>query len=598
MRKARHRRPAQRFARGSTTLRARRSGRRLMRLVAALLIVPLLAGCLSTTDSPDDALETRSALAPGSGIDWNTLSPDVYGILPAVREYVPATLDGILLHAQVHLPDGDGPWPAILQLSPYNDHGPTTAVGSYPGQGLVERYVPKGYAVVIADVRGTGDSEGCMEMMGPKERQDAYDMVEWVAAQDWSDGKVGMQGVSYVGTTPHEALVMAPPHLDAVVTVAGVTNQWRNVYQNGVPYLLRFYPITYEVTQGAPPPTDFERGAPWALNTAQGTCEQEEAVEAMAPGTYESGVYSEYWDARNMTRFAAQAQAPILYSQGFSDRAVNPMEAVGWFNELPVVKKGFFHQEGHRYPPRDDYFDTELAWFDHWLKGVENGVETSPTVEVQLNNGAIRTGTTWPPVDVAQRVFYLGPEALTEDAPAAGEQTYLADNGRGATRFSLSAARDTVGEAAASVGYPTELVYESEPLAESLHLAGSARMHLIAAVGGDNSYFLFDLVEVGADGTRTWLAEGWFNAHLHEGFDHAAPLTPGQTYEFDFAFEPIEYVVKAGSRIAVELKGSDPAVHPFDEVVTLNTVHYGPEGSHIALPFLENPAVFPTPGGI
>ncbi len=551
------------------------------------IVVPLLAvafaGCVA--DDPDLDVGPE-AVGPGQGIDYSLLSVDAHDVLAEVVAYIPASTDGIMLHARVHLPSGEGPWPTILQLSPYNTHslGPTGE--STAGQGLVDTYTPKGYAVVIADVRGTGNSEGCMEMMGPLERQDAHDIVEWVAAQDWSDGKVGMQGVSYVGTTPHEALVMAPEHLVTVVTVAGVTNQWRNTFMNGVPYLGRFYPITYQVMEGAPPPTDFERGAAWAINAGEGGCGQEGMIGAMRPDVYRLGVYDEYWHDRNQTVFKDDAKASILYSQGFVDRAVNPSEAVHWFNELPVPKKGFFHQAGHQYPPREDYFDTELAWFDYWLKGIENGVMDSPTVEVQLNDDRIRTGEAWPPApdEVEMMRLYLGPQSLSPEPPADGSEHYMA--GIGAQAIGL-----------ASDAEPTSLVFTTPPLDAPVHLAGESWMHLIGTVDAPHTYWLFDLYDVGPGG-ETWIAEGWFNAHLKDGFDESNPLTPGEQYAFDFRFEAREYIFQEGRQIELRLFGHDPSVLPIGEPVTTNTVFYGAEGSYVELPVLVDPTVWDRPEGI
>lgn len=577
-----------------------------MRLwLMAPLLIASLAGCVG--DDTADEPVPPAPKQPGQGIDWEMLSTDQYDVLPSVREYVAASSDGILLHVQIHLPDGEGPWPTIFQHSPYNTHASPVerAADGFvfdlgePGQGLVDRYVPKGYAVVIGDVRGTGDSEGCMEMMGPLERQDTYDLVQWIAQQDWSNGRVGMQGVSYVGTTPHEALVMAPPNLDTVVTVAGVTNQWRNTFQNGVPYQGRFYPITYEVLEGAPPPADVDRGPAWALNAAAAACGQEGALAAMRPDVYAKGVYDAYWHDRNQTALVAQANAgnaSILYSQGFVDRAVNPMEAVDWFNDLTVPKKGFFHQGGHQYPPREDYFDTELAWFDYWLKDIQNGVMDTPTVEVQLNTDDIRVGTTWPPVAAETETLrlWLAPEALAADAPADGGQSYVAAQALNPVAgFDFVGAADTVASAAA--GMPTSLTFTSDPLDADVIMSGSAWMHLVGSVDAENTYWLFDLYDENPEGARTWLAEGWFNAHLHAGFDTSTPLVPGEATMFDFAFEPREYVLQEEHRIVLVLNGHDSGVLPFDQPITENTVHYGAEGSYLDVPVLPDAKRWPRP---
>lgn len=564
-----------------------------------LLLVPMLGGCLSFTDTPDSAPEEQGEAllsTTGSGLNESALSQDRYGIMARQVAYAEASIGGVRLYAEIFLPDGDGPWPTILENSPYNvlrANGNTADLGVDDGTtGLVERYVPKGYAVVLAHVRGTGNSEGCMDMMGPLEQQDAHDLVEWIAAQEWSDGKVGMHGVSYVGTTPHMAAIHAPEHLETIVTIAGVTNQWRNVYMNGVPYMGRHYPITYEALVGIPPPTHLTDAPDWALATASGACVQDEALLAMAPGTYEKGLYSPYWEERNLTMDAHNVKASMLYSQGFVDRAVNPSEAIYWFNEVPTEKKGFFHQGGHTYPPRDDYFTFELAWFDHFLKGKDTGVLKSPPVEVQSNRDTIRVAEVWPPEDPAIERFYLGPGTLDHEAPAEGSETYRADLWR-----SLADPGDTF---IVHTDAPDRLEYVSPPLEEELFMAGAARFHLQASVDAEHTYFLSDLYLV-RDGQWQWLAEGWMNAHLREGFDRSAPLTPGETHTFTFVFEPREWVFEEGDRIGLRIEGHDSRVGPIDVVdalMTENTVYYGEEGSWIELPVVDNPQEHDRPDGV
>lgn len=570
-------------------------------VLVLLFVSSLAAGCFDggPTD-PAGTSDSPAAPAPGVGIDESKLTEPLYDILPQFVEYVPAKLDGARLHVEVYLPDGDGPWPTILESSPYNFLRGNGELEGYTdgtlvddrvaNTGLVERYVRLGYAVVHAHVRGTGNSEGCMNMMGAKEQSDQATLVEWVAAQPWSDGKVAMHGVSYVGTTPHEALIMAPDPLVTVVTIAGVTNQWRNTFQNGVPYLGRYYPLTYEVLVGAPPPTDLERGPAWAANAASAACEQEEAVHAMSPGVYEKGVYDAYWDERNFTKFTHRANASILYSQGFADRAVNPMEAVFWLNDLPVEKKAFFHQVGHQYPPREDYFVTEHAWFDYWLKGIDNGVMKTPAVEVQLNTGDIRLDDAWPPRGTQTLRLNLTVGGLVDGAVADAAQTYTADMGRNAA--GSTAADDALDQVVLSAtGNPNELTFQTAPLDGPVHMTGVPMAHLIASVDAPNTYFLLDLYDVDPDGAWTRLTEGWMNAHLWKTFNESNPLTPGQPYPFDFRFEPREYVFDDGHRIGLRIHGNDGRVFPVDRMVTQNTIAYGADGSWIELPVLTSPTV-------
>jgi X-Pro dipeptidyl-peptidase len=580
-------------------------------LLAALALAGVLAGCIAGEDL--DAADAEAANATGAdpppvgaeGIDEDLLTEDRYDVLPQEEGYVDASTpdaegDDVELYVEVYKPDGEGPWPVILESSPYNLYRANGELSELTGHGLVETYVPKGYVVVLAHVRGTGNSEGCMDMMGPREQADQADLVGWAAEQGFSNGKVAMHGFSYVGTTPHEAAIQDPEGLEAIVTGAGVTNQWRNVYQNGVPYEGRHYPITYQAGQATPPPTDVERGPAWAENTAKNACGQRDALQAMSPGTYEKGVYTEYWDQRNLTKGADDVTAPMLYTQGFTDRAVNPMESIGWFNEVDAPKKGLFHQLGHTYPPRDDYATIEHAWFDRWLKGIENGVTETAPVEVQTNTGEVRTGETWPPEDATPRNFTLGETTLTTEPAEAGEVTYLADMARNPTDDVSrlpegTAAEDAYHDPAKPAGLPSTWTWTSEPFDERVHAAGPIELSLTASVDAENTYFLFDVYDVRPNGEATWLAEGWFNAHLREGFDTSAPLTPGEAYEFPITFEPREWVFEEGHRLVLEVSGHDGRVFPIDEPATVNTVHTG-AASQLTVPVLEDPTLREGPG--
>lgn len=555
-----------------------------MRLGAlALVTLMVTAGCLGASVDPADTALTP--LEPGAGLKLDALSKKEFGALPRSVEYVTVSIDGVDLHTEVFLPDGPGPWPTILIMSPYNNLDRTLDPLGELEVSFRESYVSRGYAVVATDVRGTGNSEGCMDMMGAKEQQDGFDVVEWIAEQEWSDGNVGMFGASYVGTTPSAAAIMAPPHLKTIVPIAGVTNQWRNTYQNGVPYNGRFYPVLYEVLVGAPPPRDVERGPDWLVNTAAGACDQEEAIAHTSPGTYEMGVYDDYWAERNYTMRAKNVQASVFYVQGFTDRAVNPMEAIYWFNEIDAPKKAWLGQWAHMYPPREDWDDTLLAWFDHWLKGIDTGIMETPQVEVFTNLDTIRLDTAWPPLNASALALRLSPGTLG------------ATSDEGSESYEYNALADHAGFGPARAPVDGGLTYTTEALPAPAHVAGIPIMHLRGSVDADNTYWLCEIWDVGGE-SDVFVSEGWMNAHLHEGFDHSAPLTPGEEYDFLFKFEPREYVFEAGHSIELRILASDEGVFPFDEPRTTNTVHYGPEGSWLELPVLDAPVTFKRPKSI
>src|SRR5581483_3335269 len=189
--------------------------------VAAALVValalPALAGCLATTSSSGP-----TAPVPASGKMPLTAATHKLGRF--ISTNIPAK-DGTPLHVDVQLPDGDGRFPVLLTDTPYallgEDAAGLQADEGLPfGDGYAPEYVTYGYAVAVAHVRGTGESGGCLTIGDPVEGPDGYALVEWLANQTWSNGKVAMIGTSYDGTTPLETAVWQPPHLTTIVPIS------------------------------------------------------------------------------------------------------------------------------------------------------------------------------------------------------------------------------------------------------------------------------------------------------------------------------------------------------------------------------------------
>ena len=143
--------------------------------------------------------------------------------------------DGVTLLADVHRPDADGRFPALIAASPYprqiQDLG---APAGFIEAGATDFWVPRGYVHVIANLRGTGGSGGTFGFFDAQERRDMYDLVEWAAAQPWCDGNVGMIGISYFAMTQLEAAVERPPHLKAIFPVAVTADLYEAAVHHGL----------------------------------------------------------------------------------------------------------------------------------------------------------------------------------------------------------------------------------------------------------------------------------------------------------------------------------------------------------------------------
>jgi predicted acyl esterase len=162
--------------------------------------------------------------------------------------YLPA-FDGEPLYLEITRPRAAGRFPVVLESSPYHgtlaDRDGTRILPGPKNEdgkpiGLTGYFAPRGYAVVMMDLRGTGRSQGCLDHLGGKDARDLKQVVEWAASQAWSNGRVGMTGHSYVGSTPSVAAAQNPRGLATIVPSAGLASMYDHQFQNGVPYWLQW----------------------------------------------------------------------------------------------------------------------------------------------------------------------------------------------------------------------------------------------------------------------------------------------------------------------------------------------------------------------
>src|SRR5580658_6397024 len=157
-----------------------------------------------------------------------SVSPPAAPALPPHTEVFMTTRDGVKLAANLFLPEGKGPWPVVVERTPYLKDG-----GLIGAMGGVTRYTSHGYAFVLQDVRGKGHSEGFYAAFSD-DIPDGYDSVEWIAAQPWSNGKIGITGASAMGITSNMAAIAAPPHLTAAYVIVAPNDRSANNYMGGV----------------------------------------------------------------------------------------------------------------------------------------------------------------------------------------------------------------------------------------------------------------------------------------------------------------------------------------------------------------------------
>ena len=542
-------------------------------LLAAPLVALLLlaAGCVAPGDAPTTASE-------GGALDALTEPTLAFGEFLALK--VPAE-DGVLLHVDLQLPEGEGPFPVLLEYTPYSILGDQQwaaaterGLADETGQGyaLAEYYVPRGYAVGVAHVRGTGESGGCLSVGGPQEGRDGYAIVEFLAAQPWSNGKVALMGTSYVGTTPIETALLNPPHLTTIIPVSAVTEWYRYYFENG----------EQRVNGDPPPGASYPDPALWmALGVLPGprtlaaSPDDAACVAEYWKNYWLQDDYNAFWEDRNLSKGAGNITAPVLYVQGWKDENVATSVITPFWGALQGEKRAWLMQVAHGVPrSKEAYYEYEHRWLDHWMLGKNNGALDLPTVIVEDNRGKWRVEADWPPRDAnATRLWLAGEGKLAAAVPEEGAASYLDD---GALTDVPAATRGKLAK---------RLVFDAEPVAEAMHVAGEPVVHLQATSNMKDTQFTVLLYDVAPDGGATFLSRGYFDARHRESLAQGKDLVPGERFAVQWALHPRDHVLEAGHHLRVVVKSSDPYVIP-DETRATNTIHFGGEGSWIELPLV------------
>ena len=354
----------------------------LRRLTVALtLVASLVAGLLAAPAAP----AAPTTLAPKYGIE--------------VQEHIIPTKFGKIYARIAHPVDSKGKivrGPAILTYSPYWVLG--TDGADFRRSSGADHWTPMGYHRVWADVVGTGNSGGCYDYGGNREKVTGAQIVEWVAKQKWSTGKVGMIGGSYEGTTATAAAVMQPKGLTTIVPEAAISRWYGYAYEGGMRYFLNNEnpadegfdtPLLFDAGLAIPPPLD-PQNADWQERFVENTqpCDEITHVEH---GYDDTPDYDKFWVERDYIKDADKINIPVLVAHNWGDWNVKQDEAWNLFNALDNTPKKVLYM-GDRYTghgtPDGDYEKFVDAWMAHYLFGIDNGIENSPTVVSETSDYA------------------------------------------------------------------------------------------------------------------------------------------------------------------------------------------------------------------
>lgn len=550
--------------------------------VAALVAGGAFAGCVQ-----DESFSTKklvgSAPAGLSGappsLDYKPAPPDVNLRLLEAEYLLPG--DGVEIHGRVVRPQGEGPFPVIVQFTPYTAPGRNILAGGLaepyvansplgpPNDSFVSQFVRRGYAFVYADVRGTGDSSGCLDLRGKKDVADAGKLTEFFGTQPWSSGKVGFIGASYPGSEAHMAGIANSPYLAAVVPVVASTSFYHYHHNDGVPYngnhALGGTNAGY--TQNAVAPTlnpHLPNYLPRYVDETQ--CPYKENVVDHG-GLDQSGAYYAWWQERNLRPRAGEVKVPVLMAQGIADWNVKPDHIARYFNDLTAPSKTLIAgQWGHQYP-RDSpeayglWWEYVTAFFDTHLKGIETGMFQGATAWVQATDETWHRSANWPLLETERvgATLHLAPDgALSAAAPTEPAELawYGCPNDRINRGTALGAAEDLTVDCNARPDQ--ELVFVTEPFPSDTLISGVPLLTLTVRSEAPTTHLVVVVNRLGADGSVALARDnyGYLNPTYRDGLEKPSPI-PREPYTVTIDLYPQEDFIKAGERLEFHVRSDD-----------------------------------------
>ncbi len=525
---------------------------------------------------------------------------------PSVEVEVPMR-DGVVLAADVYLPDGagaDAPVPAVVLGTPYDKASPMHA-----SEALL--YQRHGYAYVSFDVRGRGKSEGAWRAF-VNDGRDGYDVVEWVAAQPWCDGNVGTTGLSYSGWNQWATARECPPHLRAMISSAAA-GRW----QQEIPYTFGVFQLYFAYWVYATRRRIMADGdrVDWnrTLRVLPVTdlMDSLEAVGETWPDMRDHDTLDAFWQGLRIDPYYHQIDVPVLHVNGWhdlEDLLGGMAHYEGMLARSPARARqqlivGPWPHVGTRWPQRVyggvdfgpeaalDMDAVHVRFFDHWLKGVDNGAERDPALRLfEMGTNAWRDVDAWPETRGVDLFLHAEGSALSGDAPTRdeGALSYRYDPTDPVTT-PMDFARLSFDEPPLDQAYierrDDALVYTSAPLSRELVVTGWPHLEMFATTDGDDTDWHVRLTDVGPDGRSLRVTAGCLRAACRESLSEPSPVVPGEVTRYDIELGPTNHAFLPGHRIRLIVTSSDfpwfaRSLNRFGKVVELSEPRVATNAAH------------------
>jgi len=508
--------------------------------------------------------------------------------------------DGVKININIFRPADEVPAAPLIAWGPYGKHGHTRYSQNFPQAGVNDDHtsdytafeapdppywVSRGYAVIYVDPRGTWYSQGDATYLSPEEALDFYDLIEWAGVQPWSNGKVGLSGVSYLTSAQWRVAELSPPHLAAINPWEGWTDTYREVARHGGIPETSFWPYL---------PTR------WGNSTTR--------VEDLATETAEHPFYDDFWASK--TADFSKITVPAFVVASWTDQALHTRGTLEGFKHIASEQKWLMvhgrKKWAHYYEPES--VAQQQAFFDHFLHGKDTGLTQWSKVRLELREkyyvGNMRNHNEWPIANTQYTKLFVNAEEGTLNSQR------IADAGR----CSYASTADTDEPNNAQFTYT---------FSEPTELTGHMKLKLWMSTDGADDMDIFIAIQkldkAGKIVPFAYYAQfedgpvalGWLRAsHRELDEENSTPYQPvlahkqelklkqGEVVPLEIEIWPSGTLFEAGETVQVVVQGSDiydypkPSVYARHEDLVNSGTHIihagGQYDSHLLIPIIPD----------
>lgn len=481
--------------------------------------------------------------------------------------------DGVRLSARIWLPEAaeQDPVPAIFEYIPYRKRDSSRA----RDEQIYPWFAGHGYAGVRVDIRGSGDSEGVLrDEYLQQELDDGVTILQWLEQQPWCNGNVGMMGISWGGFNGLQIAAMRPPQLKAIITACSTDDRYADDVHHMGGCLLGdnlSWASTMFAYNSCPPDPEVVGDAwrdMWFQRLRGSGLWLEKWLEHQRRDAY--------WKHGSICEDFAAIQCPVMAISGWADGYSNAVFRL--LENLKVPRQGLIGPWSHKYPhigipgPAIGFLQEALRWWDHWLKGIDSGVEQDPILRVYMQDSVPPTAryderpgrwvaeASWPSADIEPHEFILAPHR--QMLPAGTQTDKEIRNLQSPLGLGLFAGKWCSYAAAPDLPHDQRqedggaLVFDSEPLEQAIEILGAPVVELEIIPDKPVAMLAVRLSDVAPDNKATRVTYGLLNLTHRDSSEHPQPLAPGKQYRVRIKLNHIAQQFPAGHHMRIAVSTS------------------------------------------